>query len=93
LRKQAIARIVLLKAYIEMSKFFSFTNYESRKGQELATQSAATCLFFGKALDVSVRMRRHQKDSDQASDDNYQSRPLRFCLFAWASQHKANVKL
>lgn len=50
------ARIVLLKGMSEEG-FTFFTNYESRKGQELAANPRACLVFFWKELERQVRIR------------------------------------
>src|SRR4029079_8789378 len=48
------ARIVLLKGYSEEG-FVFFTNYESNKGAELASNPNACLVFFWKELERQVR--------------------------------------
>ncbi|SAK70037.1 pyridoxamine 5'-phosphate oxidase [Caballeronia hypogeia] len=79
------ARIVLIKGVDERG-FVFFTNYESRKGRELATNSAASLLFHWIELERQVRVEgRVEKTSAEESDTYYESRPLGSRIGAWAS--------
>ncbi|MDR5814392.1 MULTISPECIES: pyridoxamine 5'-phosphate oxidase [unclassified Caballeronia] len=79
------ARIVLIKGVDERG-FVFFTNYDSRKGRELAANSAASLLFHWIELERQVRIEgRVEKTSDAESDTYYASRPLGSRIGAWAS--------
>lgn len=79
------ARIVLIKGVDERG-FVFFTNYESRKGRELAANPAASLLFHWIELERQVRVEgRVEKTSDDESDAYYASRPLGSRIGAWAS--------
>ena len=79
------ARIVLIKGVDERG-FVFFTNYESRKGRELAANPAASLLFHWIELERQVRIEgRVEKTSDEESDAYYASRPLGSRIGAWAS--------
>ena len=79
------SRIVLLKGY-DAQGFVFFTNYESRKGHELATNPQASLLFFWPALERQVRIEGSiSKTSAQESDEYFHSRPLGSRIGAWAS--------
>lgn len=79
------ARIVLLKGFDEQG-FVFYTNYESRKGQELAGHPQASLLFFWQMLERQVRIEgRIEKTSAQESDEYYRSRPLESRIGAWVS--------
>ena len=70
------ARIVLLKSFDEEG-FLFFTNYESRKGQELAQNPHVTLLFFWRELERQVRIEGTvSKASAGISNEYYNSRPL-----------------
>jgi pyridoxamine 5'-phosphate oxidase len=78
-------RVVLLKA-CDSRGLVWYTNYESRKGRELAGQAWAALQFHWVELERVVRMEgRVEKTSDQESDAYYASRPLDSRLGAWAS--------
>ena len=79
------ARIVLIKGY-DPRGFTFFTNYDSRKGQELAQNDRAALLFFWQPLERQVRIEGRVEKVDAAtSDAYYNSRPLGSRLGAWAS--------
>ena len=69
-------RIVLIKEF-DQRGFTWFTNYDSNKGQDLATNPHAALLFFWSALERQVRIEgRIEKISDEENDHYFQSRPL-----------------
>lgn len=79
------ARIVLIKGLDERG-FTFFTNYESRKGQELANNPHAALLFHWTELERQVRIEgRVERCSAEESDSYYLSRPAGSRLGAWAS--------
>ncbi len=78
-------RIVLIKTVDERGLVW-FTNYDSRKGQELAVHPFAALQFHWVELERVVRIEgRVERVSDAESDDYFQSRPLDSRLGAWAS--------
>jgi pyridoxamine 5'-phosphate oxidase len=79
------ARIVLIKGLDDKGITF-FTNYESRKGQELAQNPHAALLFHWTELERQVRIEgRVEKCTAEESDSYYLSRPAGSRLGAWAS--------
>jgi len=79
------ARIVLLKGFDERG-FVFYTNYESRKGCELARHPQASLLFFWQLLERQVRIEgRIEKTSPEESDEYFHSRPLGSRIGAWVS--------
>lgn len=87
------SRIVLLKG-VEPEGFVFYTNYESRKGQELAEQPWASLLFFWQPLERQVRIEGHiEKVPSTLSDAYYASRPIGSRIGAWASQQSQPVTL
>lgn len=79
------ARIVLLKSFDEKG-FVFFTNYESRKGEDLAAQPRAALLFAWLELERQVRIEGAvEKVSEAESLAYFQSRPLGSQIGAWAS--------
>ncbi|MCA3217140.1 MAG: pyridoxamine 5'-phosphate oxidase [Burkholderiales bacterium] len=79
------ARTVLLKDF-DARGFVFYTNYESRKGQELAGNARACLLFFWKELERQVRIDgRVERVSAEESDTYFASRPLASRIGAWAS--------
>ena len=78
-------RIVLIKGY-DAEGIVWFTNYQGRKGQELAGNPFAALQFHWVELERVVRIEgRVDKVSDAESDAYYASRPLDSRLGAWAS--------
>ncbi len=83
---QPSARTVLVKGYDETG-FTFFTNYESRKGQDLAANDRAALLFFWQPLERQVRIEgRIEKVTPEESDAYFASRPVGSRLGAWASE-------
>ena len=79
------ARVLLLKGYDERG-FVFFTNYDSRKGRELAANPKAALLFFWPELERQVRIEGLVERIESAeSDAYYRSRPLASRIGAWAS--------
>ncbi|MDO5498644.1 MAG: pyridoxamine 5'-phosphate oxidase [Propionibacteriaceae bacterium] len=79
------ARIVLIKEYDERGVVW-YTNYNSRKGEELAANGQAALLFHWVELERQVRIEgRVEKVSAEESDAYYAVRPLDSRLGAWAS--------
>jgi pyridoxamine 5'-phosphate oxidase len=79
------ARVVLLKGFDDAG-FVFYTNYNSRKGQDLASQPWASLNFFWQPLERQVRINGlTDKVSAQESDEYFHSRPLGSRLGAWVS--------
>lgn len=88
---QPSARIVLLKG-LDANGFTFFTNYESRKGIDLAANPRAALLFHWMQLERQVRIEGIvEKVADNESDMYYASRPLGSRLGAWASEQSRAV--
>ncbi len=78
-------RIVLIKG-CDARGIVWYTNYESRKGRELAAQPFAALQFHWVELERVVRIEgRVHKAGEDESDAYYASRPLDSRLGAWAS--------
>jgi pyridoxamine 5'-phosphate oxidase len=89
---QPSSRIVLLKGLPDNAGFLFFTNYDSRKGQELATQPLAALNFFWPALERQVRVEgRIEKAPAEMSTAYFQSRPRSSQLGAWASPQSQRI--
>lgn len=79
------ARIVLLKG-VDDRGFRFFTNYESRKGAELAQNPRVALAFWWPPLERQVRIEgRAERTSEEESREYFQSRPRDSQLGAWAS--------
>jgi pyridoxamine 5'-phosphate oxidase len=78
-------RVVLIKGYDERGIVW-YTNYESRKGRELAGNPYAALQFHWVELERVVRIEgRMEKVSAEESDTYFHSRPLDSRIGAWAS--------
>ncbi|MDR3372300.1 MAG: pyridoxamine 5'-phosphate oxidase [Ancalomicrobiaceae bacterium] len=79
-------RMVLLKGF-DAAGFVFYTNFESRKGQELVTSAKAALLFHWKTLRRQVRVRGAvEVVSDAEADAYFASRARGSRLGAWASK-------
>lgn len=85
------ARTLLLKG-VDGRGFVFFTNYESRKGRELAETGRACLLFPWLALERQVIVEGSAtKISREESETYYQSRPHASQLAAWVSRQSSIV--
>jgi pyridoxamine 5'-phosphate oxidase len=85
------ARIVLLKG-IDAQGFLFFTNYDSRKGAELAAHPAAALLFHWVVLERQVRIEGTVAKASAAESDSYfASRPRLSRVGAWASPQSRTI--
>ena len=79
-------RMVLLKE-IEPEAFVFYTNYESRKGQEIAASGKAAFVMHWKSLARQIRVRGMvSREDGPKADAYYASRSLQSRLGAWASR-------
>jgi pyridoxamine 5'-phosphate oxidase len=86
------ARIVLLKKYDEEG-FVFYTNYKSRKGQELLKNPQAALVFCWLELQRQIRIEgRVEKLSKEASLTYFQSRPKSSQIGAWVSNQSQETK-
>ncbi len=80
------ARMVLLKEAGPPDGFVFFTNYDSRKGGELAANPRAALLFHWPPLGRQVRVEGPVERVDEAASDAYfATRPLGARIGAWVS--------
>ena len=78
-------RVVLIKG-VDARGIVWYTNYESRKGRELAARPFAALQFHWVELERVVRIEgRVERTGAEESDAYYASRPLDSRLGAWAS--------
>lgn len=78
-------RIVLLKD-VSDGGFVFYTNYESRKGQDLIERPVAALTFFYPELERQIRIEGHvEKVSPAESDAYFNSRPRGSQIGAWVS--------
>lgn len=84
-RLRPSTRIVLIKGY-DARGIVWYTNYQSRKGQELAGNPFAALQFHWVELERVVRIEgRVERVSGEESDAYFRSRPLDSRIGAWAS--------
>ena len=78
-------RVVLIKGF-DARGIVWYTNYDSRKGRQLAGNPFAALQFHWVELERVVRIEgRVEKVSDEESDAYFKSRPLDSRIGAWAS--------
>lgn len=83
-------RTVLLKGFDERG-FVFFSNYESSKGQELASNPRAALVFYWFELERQVRITGQvDRLPERESDDYFASRPVGSRVSTWAS-HQSEV--
>jgi pyridoxamine 5'-phosphate oxidase len=79
-------RMVLLKE-IEDDAFVFYTNYDSRKGQEIQSAGKAAFVLHWKSLHRQIRVRGTvTREDGEKADAYYASRSLKSRLGAWASK-------
>ncbi len=80
------ARIVLLKEVAD-GCFVFYTNYESRKGQELRANPRCALTFYWAELERQVRVEGHAaRVSPEKSEEYFGTRPRGSRLAAWVSR-------
>jgi pyridoxamine 5'-phosphate oxidase len=88
---KADARVVLLKG-VDGGGFVFYTNYDSRKGRQLAARPDACLVFLWSQLERQVRVEgRVEKVSAAESDNYFASRPAGARLSARASAQSSVV--
>lgn len=85
------ARIVLLKG-LEEGSFVFYTNYHSRKGQEIKAYPQVALTFFWVELERQVRIGGSvKKISDERSTQYFHSRPRGSQIGAWVSSQSQKI--
>lgn len=85
------ARALLMKGY-DGGGFYFYTNYESRKGKELAENNQASMLFFWPELERQIRIEgKVKKVSEEESFSYFKSRPFKSKVGAWASNQSTVI--
>ncbi len=85
------SRVVLLRQW-DARGFVFYTNYGSRKGDELAAHPYAAILFWWGALERQIRIEGAvERIAEAESDAYFATRPRGHRLSAWASQQSAVV--
>jgi pyridoxamine 5'-phosphate oxidase len=88
---QPSARMVLLRGLDERG-FAFFSNYASRKGEELDANPRAALVFYWAELDRQVRIEGPvEKTSAEESDAYFRGRPEGSRLGAWASRQSSVI--
>ena len=78
-------RVVYLRGWDERG-FLFYTNFDSRKGHELADNPQAAAVLYWKELERQVRIEGTVSRADDAESDAYfAGRPRESCIGAWAS--------
>ena len=79
------SRVVLLKELTPEGLIF-FTNYHSKKGQQIIANQRVSVVFFWPELERQVRIKgKAEKISEVDSESYFLSRPLESQLGAWSS--------
>ncbi|KMK51303.1 pyridoxamine 5'-phosphate oxidase [[Actinobacillus] muris] len=87
-----VSRIVLLKE-VNQEGFIFFTNYHSRKGQNISQAPYVALNFFWAELERQVRVEGDITPiSEQASTDYFHSRPYTSQIGAWASEQSQPIE-
>lgn len=85
------SRVVLLK-HTEAEGFIFFTNYLSRKGQEIANNNSVSILFFWKELERQVRIEGYvEKKSSEIASEYFKSRPFKSQIAAAISPQSQEI--
>jgi pyridoxamine 5'-phosphate oxidase len=85
------ARMVLLK-HVDERGFIFFTNYASRKGEELLENPRAALLFYWDALERQVRVEGEvERTSRELSQEYFASRPFASRIAATISQQSSVI--
>ncbi|HEX7021867.1 MAG TPA: pyridoxamine 5'-phosphate oxidase [Trueperaceae bacterium] len=86
------ARMVLLKR-VDARGFVFYTNYQSRKGRELAENAQAALVFYWHALERQVRIEGEvSKLSREESRAYFDTRPRGSRLAAWVSKQSHEIE-
>lgn len=86
------SRVVLLKE-LKAEGLIFFTNYESKKGQQISLHPKVSVVFFWPEMERQVRIKgKVEKISENDSEIYFLSRPLESQLGAWASPQSRVIK-
>lgn len=89
---QPSSRVVYMKELLEEGLIF-YTNYLSRKGEELAENSKISVLFFWQEVEQQIRIEGTVSKVDPIlSDDYFNSRPRISQIGAWASEQSQEIE-
>lgn len=86
------SRVVLLKELRDDGLVF-YTNYQSKKGRQIAENQHVSVVFFWPGMERQVRIKgKAEKLSDAESVDYFKSRPVDSQLGAWASPQSQIIR-
>tara|TARA_B100000963_G_scaffold236476_1_gene206719 strand:+ start:16210 stop:16842 length:633 start_codon:yes stop_codon:yes gene_type:complete len=90
-KNQPNVRMVLLKG-LSQKGFVFYTNFDSKKGNELKNNSKASLCFHWKSLRRQVRVLGSVEEvTSKEADEYYQSRPYKNKIGAWASSQSKTL--
>ena len=90
-KNQPSVRMVLLKG-LSNEGFVFYTNFNSKKGNDLKTNQQASMCFHWKSLRRQVRIIGNvQQVSEKEADEYYNSRPYKNRISAWASNQSEKL--
>lgn len=85
------ARIVLLKGYDE-NGFRFYTNFESKKGRDLAENPNAALVFNWLGMETQIRIQGSvEKLSNEIAQAYFDTRPIKSRIGAWASNQSSTI--
>ncbi|CAM2067732.1 pyridoxamine 5'-phosphate oxidase [Sulfidibacter corallicola] len=88
---QPEVRMLLLKG-MNMSSFFFYTNYESRKAQDIVNNPNISMMFWWETVRRQVRVSgKAEKASREISEEYFRSRPRDSQLGAWTSPQSKEI--
>ena len=91
-RNQPSVRMVLLKG-LTNEGFVFYTNFNSKKGNDLKSNKQASMCFHWKSLRRQVRViGKVQQVSEKEADEYYNSRPYKNRISAWASNQSEKLE-
>ena len=85
------SRVVLMRGFDDRG-FVFYTNYQSRKGSDLAANPFASCVWFWQGMERQIRVEGSVVQVEPGeSDDYWQGRPHNSKLGAWVSAQSQPV--
>ena len=85
------SRVVYLRG-IDQNGLRFYTNYDSKKGSNLASNNSISALFFYPELERQIRVEgKIEKLSDAESDAYFHARPTESEIGAWASEQSREI--
>ena len=91
-KNQPSVRMVLLKG-LSNKGFVFYTNFNSKKGNDLKINQQASMCFHWKSLRRQVRViGKVEQVTDKEADDYFNSRPYKNRISAWASSQSEKLK-